>query len=251
MKKTTNFLIAVAISSICMAAQADSHCDQMVPYGYPTVSNKTDVTPLCRIAYTVLHDNNRKVPVYSAELLVIENIAKKVPRVNAFKADPDLIPGRRAELTDYDRAYDRGHMTPFEDARKNSAAALQTFYLSNMVPQNLHLNRGLWRSIENRTRTWAANSKNGIYVITGPIFSGVTQIIGDGVNVPTHLYKVIINKDAQQSIAFIVPNTGPAKGVKPDTYEVTVSEVEKVTGINFTPTSNNSMLKREIGVSFN
>lgn len=227
-------------------------CDTMVPYGYPVVTNNTapNVTPLCRISYTVLHDNTRKVPLYSAELLLVENIPSKNKRVNAFKADPDLPVGRRAELSDYDERYDRGHMTPFEDARKNSAAALQTFYLSNMVPQNLHLNRGLWRSLENKTRKWAQASSSGVYVITGPVFDGPKQVLGNGVVIPAHLFKVVIDRQTNQGVAFIIPNTGPAKGDNLKKFQVTIAQVEQATGINFTPQQPTIALKYSIGKDF-
>lgn len=242
-----------SLLSCTTVALAGPTCDRMVPYGLPVVTTGTapNVTPLCRIAYTVLHDNARKVPLYSAELLLVENIPSKNKRVNAFKADPDLPTGRRAELTDYSEdKYDRGHMTPFEDARKDSAAALQTFYLSNMVPQDLHLNRGMWRVLENRTRKWAKASSNGLYVITGPVFDGPVQTIGNGVVIPAHLFKVIINRDTNQGIAFLIPNHGPVKGDTLEKFQVTIAEVEKATGINFTPSQPTVTLKYSIGKDF-
>lgn len=247
-------LLALMLSSSTVT-YAESHCDTMVPYGYPVVTaGSANTTPLCRIAYTVLHDDARKVPLYSAELLLIENIPSKNKRVNAFKADPDLPPGKRAELSDYSELYDRGHMTPFEDARKNSAAALQTFYLSNMVPQELHLNRGLWRSLENKTRKWAQASDAGLYVITGPVFTGANKVLGDGVAIPTYVYKVIIDRTTGQSVGFIVPNAGPAKGTKLQTYRVTVQTVEQATGINFLPSASPdaaNALRTSTGSQFN
>jgi endonuclease G len=198
-------LVSLLVSSTSYAAP--SHCDQLVAYGYPQSATSLDTTQLCRIAYTVNHDNTRKTPIYSAELLLKENSSGDNPRVNAFKADPDLHPTQRAELRDYSKAYDRGHMTPFEDAKKDSAAALQTFYLSNMVPQDLHLNRGLWHALENHVRTWAANSKNGVYVITGPVYDTKTpKTIGNGVAVPDRVFKVVIDKTTHQGIGFLVPN---------------------------------------------
>jgi endonuclease G len=227
----------------------------MVPYGYPVPTNNVsqNTTPLCRIAYTVLHDNTRKVPLYSAELLLIENIPSKNKRVNAFKADPDLLPGKRAELSDYSELYDRGHMTPFEDARKNSAAALQTFYLSNMVPQDLHLNRGLWRALENKTRKWAQASSSGLYVITGPVFNGPKKVLGNGVGIPSHVFKVVIDRSTNQGIGFIIPNAGPAKGAKLESYQVTITNVERMTGLNFMPMapySNGVAIRDSMGPQF-
>lgn len=247
MKKLLTFLAAVTLSTATFAQT--SHCDQMVPFGYPQTAI-VDVTQLCRISYTISHDNTRKVPVYSAEFLLPENFKGKNKRVNAFKADPDLDTGKRAELSDYDKTYDRGHMTPFEDTKSKPAASLQTFYLSNMVPQDLHLNRGIWRTIENQTRGYVDNVGHGLYVITGPIFDGKPKTIGNGVAVPTRLYKVVIDKDTMQGIAFLVPNTSPKAGDSYDKFITTITEVEHVTGINFTPTSTNTEFKSVVGKEF-
>jgi endonuclease G len=248
----TIFALALAFSSAAAMA-VDENCDKLVPYGYPQLAHgdSQPTTPLCRIAYTVLHDNTKKVPLYSAELLLIENIPVKIKRVNAFKADPDLAPEDRADLADYDHRYDRGHMTPFEDARKSSAAALQTFYLSNMVPQNLHLNRGLWRRLENKTRSWAKHSKAGVFVITGPIFANSpVKTIGEGVAVPTHIYKVVIDRFSNQGIGFIIPNAEPVAGAELRSYAVTIAKVQDATGLIFTPNLRNAQFINRIGVEF-
>lgn len=245
------FVIAAAVLSF--SANAQSSCDQMVAFGYPTVP-LTDTTLLCRINYVVNHDNSKKVAAYSAELLLQDYSTGKNKRVNAFKADPDLHPSVRAELEDYNQEtdnYDRGHLTPYEDSKYNSVAALQTFYLSNMVPQDLHMNRGVWRAIENRTRQYAREHETGVYVVTGPVFSGPRRTIGNGVAVPDYLFKVIIDKEHYQGVAYVVPNRGPLRGEKPMNFAVPISEVERITGINFTPyLKGDKSWKEEIGSEF-
>ncbi len=241
-------IISVLFSSFVFA---DS-CEQLVPYGYPKTPI-VNTTPLCRIAYFVSHDNIKKVPVYAAEYLIKENISNTVERKDAFKADPSLLKGQRAELTDYDKKYDRGHMAPFEDTARNSAAGLQSFYLSNMCPQDLHLNRGLWKTLENKTRAWAINSVDGVYVITGPIFTARPAKIGTNkVYVPKKFYKIIIDKSTGQGIAFIIPNVSPVAGKTIKDYAVNINDVEEATQINFTPTLpvNALTLKDRIGKQF-
>jgi endonuclease G len=245
-------LVAAATLSFGVYAEPSSHCDQMVAYGYPT-TDVSSTTALCRMNYFVEHDNTKKVPAYSAELLLKEYSSGKNKRVNAFKADPDVDPAYRADLNDYNKSYDRGHMTPFEDTKYKSAASLQTFYLSNMVPQNLHLNRGLWRAIENQTRKIAAAHENGVFVVTGPVFDNAhIDYIGQNVGVPTRIFKVIIDKEHNQGVAWLVPNIDPKEGDTPDKFKTTIDEVEKATGINFTPKLNNSALifKHLIGEEF-
>lgn len=253
MKNTMKFIFAALLTLSSAAYAANTACDHLVAYGYPTV-NLTNTTDLCRLAYFVKHNNDKKVPAYSAEYLTIEAVNNKgVERLNLFKADPDLPVGSKAELSDYNKDYDRGHMTPFEDADANTASAMQSFYLSNMVPQDLHLNRGLWKALENRTREYAKNSKNGIYVITGPVFIGTIKTIGTNkVNVPTKVFKIIIDKETNQGIGFLVPNESPAKGVKFTAFAVPISTIEKLVNFNFTPSlpQNKQLWKNTIGTQF-
>lgn len=251
MKFVLNRFLLFVLCVLSINVYASNSCDQMLAYGYPTVSYPATI-PLCRIAYFVQYDPATKDPIYSAEYLLNENIADTVPRINAFKADPDLVKGQRAELTDYNKAYDRGHQTPFEDTARNSAASLQSFYLSNMCPQDLHLNRGLWHTLENKTRAWAKKSSNGVYVITGPIFPVSPTTIGaNKVYVPMSFYKIIIDKSTNNGIAFIIPNVAPPANAKLIDYAVTIADVEIMTKINFTPLLVSSdLLKTVMGNEF-
>jgi endonuclease G len=227
---------------LCGSAFASStpHCDQMVPFGYPT-SQVVNTTKLCRISYYVLHNNDLKTPVYVAELLLPENISGTNPRINKFKADPELAVNSRATPEDYSNSgYDRGHMAPVENMRSDSAAMLQSFYMSNVIPQNASTNRGVWRSIEEHVRDIAI-AYDGVHVFTGPIYSRTYKTIGAGVAVPSSMFKVVINKNMYQGIAYIVPNKD-VTGSSPKSFITTIEEVERQTGIEFTPLLNDSML---------
>lgn len=239
MKKFLSLIFAVLVST----AGAADHCDQLVAYGYPTV-HVQHTTPLCRIAYYTLHDDLHKVPAYSAEWLLPENLNGGNPRIDAFKADPSVLEPYRAKPTDYSNTgYDKGHMAPVEDMRKDSAAMLQSFYMSNMVPQNPQLNRVQWRMLEDHVRKLAASHANGIYVVTGPVFKEPVTTIPDGVGIPTAVFKVVIDKEHNQGIGYLIPNVAPGKGVKYQSYAVSISAVEAATGINFTPSNPNASFK--------
>jgi endonuclease G len=82
------------------------------------------------------------------------------------------------------------------------------------------------------------------------VYQGKIKYIGEGVAVPSHVYKVIIDKQRQQGIAYLVPNRGPKKGERYDDYRVTIKAVEDVTGINFTPQFPNAFFKHVIGSEF-
>lgn len=257
MKAFVSVLLLVA-SSFTFAA---SSCDKMMPYGYPVVSPSLQIhgTKLCRIAYFVNHNDSYLVPIYSASWLLPENLDGENTRINAFKPDPDLPVGGRAELADYindpqedGTEYDRGHMVPVDDMRKDSAAMLQSFYLSNMVPQDYRNNRGIWKSIEGHVRKWAKARPGGLYVFSGPIFdTWPPATIGPShVGVPTRLFKVVINKATGQGVAFLVNNGPYAHGVSYTSVMTTIKEVEEIAKINFAPLSASTTLKTQIGAEF-
>lgn len=244
------------------AAHAASPCDQMVAFGYPN-TGPGHTQMICRLGYVVEYDLDKKLPRYSAEWLLVENIPNKVKRSSLWRASPDIPAGQRAELSDYEGQsegpgqpmYDRGHLTPYEDLRKNTAQAIQSNTLDQVFPQEFHFNRGLWRSIENKTRGWAKVQQQGLYVMTGPKLTGYTSYIGaNKIPVPTHVFKVVIDKQNMQGVAFYAPNVSPAPGVKPETYQVTIAYVEMMTGYNFTPAlldlSQASLLKDRVGSEF-
>jgi len=56
--------------------------------------------------------------------------------------------------------YDRGYLCPTGDMKLNLTSMSETFYMSNMSPQNPSFNRGIWETLESRVRTWALE-KNG------------------------------------------------------------------------------------------
>jgi len=64
------------------------------------------------------------------------------------------------------------------------------------------------------------------------MFVGSDSIIGNGVHVPTHFYKVIFDSGGLDAIAFLVPHRGISKGDLPG-FIVSVDEVEQLTGLDF------------------
>ena len=111
----------------------------------------------------------------------------------------------------------------------------QSFYLSNMTPQEAGFNRGIWRQLESQVRDWARNN-GSLYVATGPVLNGnyKEEIGPNDISVPTHYYKVILDYDRQgksKAIAFILPNEKGDQTLRE--YATTIDAVERRTGIDF------------------
>lgn len=165
-----------------------------------------------------------------------EAASSRTGRINSFRPDPAIRTGS-AQLEDYrGSGYDRGHMAPAGDMKWSTDAMLDSFYLSNMCPQDRQNNSGIWNEIEQTVRGFAT-SEDSIYVVTGPIFDSdePKKTIGtNAVAVPDGFYKVVYDETPpEKMIAFKVRNE-PLPG-KPKDYICTVDEIERATGLVFFP----------------
>jgi len=153
------------------------------------------------------------------------------PRTNSFKPDP-LVSTKSAQLSDYKGSgYDRGHLAPAADMKYNSLAMLESFYMSNMSPQNPSFNRGIWKRLESLVRGWG--QKFEIYVSTaGVLGSKNLGAIGKNrVTIPSKFYKVIYAPDKNIMIGFLLSNRKQSGNLS--SYAVSVDKIESITGIDF------------------
>ncbi|GHF96744.1 hypothetical protein GCM10017783_05800 [Deinococcus piscis] len=201
--------------------------------GIPTLGGNTPTRLLCRQEYVALYDPQRRVPRVVGEYLVPTEFDGNVQRQDNFVPDPDLPTGESAELNDYRRSgYDRGHMAPAADFKSSAQAMAESFYLSNMVPQNHDMNTGVWAALESATRA-CAKDRGGVFVLTGPVLGKNPAIIGGGVAVPDALFKVIVS--GKEARAFVIPNKDQASDTNFGRYEVTPEMVEGLTSLTLFP----------------
>ena len=65
-----------------------------------------------------------------------------------------------------------------------------SFYLSNMSPQEAGLNRGIWKKLEEQFRDWST-SKGRFYVVKAGVLTSSKGNIGSNkVSVPKYYYKI-------------------------------------------------------------
>lgn len=130
----------------------------------------------------------------------------------------------------------------------------QTFYFSNMTPQNYSLNQNPWAALEKMARdNWMCSDT--LYVVTGAYWnSGSTfatpDIDGKQCPVPNYYFKVFVRTvkgnvrqagdrlgdypaDQLKSIGFWVENAGGQGTAR--SWVKSVSEVESLTGFEFFP----------------
>ena len=165
-------------------------------------------TELCNEAYAALASGLTRGPLWSAEHLTAEDLARAraLPRQGRFQEEERLPPDDRAVLSDYVRSgYDRGHMTPSGDM-PDRAAQQQSFSLANVVPQTPKLNRDVWEGIESAVRHLAEH-QGELYVVTGPAFlGGQLQSLKGRVLVPTSTWKAVYDPTAQGAAAYLCTN---------------------------------------------
>jgi len=225
-------------------------CERMYPGGAePRIVNpeyaqviKPSYEVLCYRAFAVGHSGRTRTALWSAEVLDPNSmaLASRLPRDSSFRPDPNLPEEHRSELDDYrGSGWERGHLAPSADMPTDEAQE-ESFYLSNIVPQNGPMNGGAWRELEMNVRNEA--KKRRVYIVTGPIFHNATQTLDGRVLVPTAMYKAMfaVNKGA---VVFIVSNNKQATG-----YTLTVDEFTRLYGIDPFPGVNATVRKHNIAL---
>lgn len=114
----------------------------------------------------------------------------------------------------------------------------ETFYLSNMCPQNLGFNRGIWQTLEGKARDWAKNRRS-IWVISGLMCNktgGCDTIDPNKVQVPNYFYKIIVSEPEPckfDTIAFLIPNEAGISSTRLPEFITSIDYIEQETGLDF------------------
>ena len=166
-------------------------------------------------------------------------------RTDEWGLDPKLSRDEQPVLFNPYSRYQRGHQIPSAD-RLNYEANVQTFYGTNMTPQEGGLNGGVWARLEGKVRDWAS-SFDTLYVVTGCVVTGSTETVKDNdnkdVTVPTAYFKALLGYSKKASVG-LTPQTGGYTGVAfymshrsyPSDYlaaAMTIRELERKTGFDF------------------
>ena len=230
------FLIG-SLASTVAADQRPSlppaQCAQHVPYGAPEVT-RPDAALICRQGYELYHDNVAKIPVWVAWNITPEHVNGCVVRSNAFATDQSLPKGKGSTPADYvGSGYDQGHLANDVHQSWDDTVERESFIMSNMSPQLPGLNRGIWKLLETATGSWAFSRQHTLIVYAGNIYSPDDKKIGPGkVTVPHQLWKIVIDKNTNEVLAFLFQQT-ESQGNSLAQVQVTVDDIEKASGIVF------------------
>lgn len=200
----------------------------------PLMTSKKQGQIIQRTGYTLSYDVKNKTPQWVAWELTKAETKGNEERTNDFQPDPDVI-GAKVVTYDYSGSgYDRGHMAPAGDMKWNKKAMQESFYMSNICPQNHNLNTENWNDLEVKSREWARRYGK-VYIVCGPIYNGKrTEYIGDHrVKVPDAFFKVILinTNNKKCALGFLFENESGERPLKK--YLTPVDEIEKITGMDF------------------
>ena len=204
--------------------------------------------------YTIAYDKSRYTTYWVAYALNSSHMGS-YSRPDDWSYDPNLASSyqvdlRSASYSSYNNGagHARGHLIPNASRNGNQAMQLQTFYVTNSVPQIPNsFNDGIWSALEGALQSIARSEE--IYIVTGTALQTVggsetisyTTAKNDTkqVPVPNYFYKVVlkVNKSGStvtsaQAIGFWFENKAYS-GTSYSSYAVSVDEIEQKTGLNF------------------
>lgn len=211
--------------------------------GTITAQNKVNVpagiqqTVIHHEGYTVSFNEDARIPNYVSYILSPSDVTTEgVSRAGEeFLPDPQ-IPGC-PETREYSRTgYDRGHMMPAADCKTSEVRMRESFYLSNVCPQDHALNEGSWCDLEKQVRFWCKHYyKTDLYVVCGPLWDDKCGRTTSGIAIPCAFWKVLCRYDNRTrqwtAAAFLFPNDDSERPYV--TRQVSVDVIEDLTGFDF------------------
>lgn len=218
--------------SAAVSRWADRYCYAGAPRG--SASFPYAITVLTNTGYLAGYCERRRNPVWVCYRLFNPAHWDAPPRPQAFRTD--FRTGTRTKPHDYSGSgYDRGHLAPNYAIAVcyGPRAQLETFLMSNIIPQRPALNRQVWKRLEQREIRDYAPRYGQIWVIDGPVFHHGEQLQG-GVNIPDACYKIMVRvgNGAPRILAFIMPQT--VNGAEsPDRFLTSVRQIERETDLDF------------------
>lgn len=202
--------------------------------------------------YSLYWDMHRQIPIWVAYPLNRELVGRgsrsgawQYDKFMATKKQPNL---RRTYQAGSVEGYIRGHLCPSSD-RMRPGMNEQTFYFTNMAPQDPYLNGGLWAWLEEYVQQLALSAKEA-WVVTGCIDTDasnwVADVSGRPIAVPEGFFKAVLllwasadgEGEAFEARAWVVENRSYGFSgfeQKASALEVSIDELEVIIGLDLFP----------------
>lgn len=202
--------------------------------------------------YSLFWDQERMIPMWVAYPLN-ERLVGRGSRSGAWQYDKFMSTKKQPNLRRTYQAgsvdgYIRGHLCPSND-RMRPGMNEQTFYFTNMAPQDPYLNGGLWAWLEEHVQKLALSAQDA-WVITGCIDTDqdnwVTDVTGRRIAVPEAFFKAVLLKyqddagtgEHYEARAWIVENRSYGFSgfeQKASALEISIDRLEEIIGLDLYP----------------
>ena len=261
MKRITIVVFLLALAAFSAAGQNSSKIAELGWLELPSfsedlehffVSHHTDEYWGKQRNYSLFWDQERQIPLWVAYPLN-QRLIGKGKRSGAWQYDKFMATRKQPNLRRTYQAgsvegYIRGHLCPSND-RMRPGMNEQTFYFTNMAPQDPYLNGGLWAWLEGYVQQLALSAKDA-WVVTGCIdpdaSNWVTDVTGKQIAVPEAFFKVVLLRlpddigDGEHYAARAGVAENRSYGFsgfeqKASALEVSVDELEDIIGLDFFP----------------
>lgn len=229
-------IILLLMMFSCKPAGTQTPCAQLAVDGLELPAYGEDEDVIVHLGYTASYNHQTLVSDWVAWELTTEEVDGTNEGQYSFSRDPDVrFP--KASREDYSHSgWDKGHMAPRADMKWSCQALEESYYFTNVCPQDHEMNSQAWRKIEELTRR-LAKRYGRVYVVCGPLFDEHRfGTIGEGgVQVPDRFFKAlaVVTEKGYQTVGFIVDNT--PQSFSPKHYAVCVDSVETLAGRNLFP----------------
>ncbi|WP_228236199.1 DNA/RNA non-specific endonuclease [Allomuricauda sp. M10] len=210
------------------------------PNGPENVEFNTDFLPSSTTGEVVHHkfySLSYNEPFEQAEWVVYELKKSQLTyddRKRPYFIEDPKVSTKSADWRNYrGSGYDRGHLCPAGDRRFSEQAYNETFYTSNISPQDKDFNAGVWNRLEQQVRKWCKKYGDLVVVTGGVLENGLEEIGEEDVDVPKAFYKIVLkkNEEAPEVLAFLIPATESDSPLQ--RFLVSVDDLEEKTGIDF------------------
>ncbi|KAL9950873.1 hypothetical protein ACROYT_G043443 [Oculina patagonica] len=193
-----------------------------LPWGVPEGGAGKGGCILTQQDFVTGYSTSLRLPLWVAYRLDGKKSSQSAKRRNCFRRDIRLTDSQASLCSHYSWSFfTRGHMAPnadFDIYDENDETVMNSFLLSNIAPQYMGFNAGIWLEAEKMVRDLSVTYSH-VYVISGSIFDenadghrdddeSITRWLkndSNSVAIPTHYYKIIVRCDTSKKPYYKVP----------------------------------------------
>jgi len=233
--------VFINIKTACI--DDEQYLESAFEYGRPLDPYGKVEFVFSRSTYALGFDADNRIPLWTIYRInknsILDSTTSLRKKHPSFISDLCLPTQFRIKSSYYNGSgYDRGHMAPFNNIVKDSYTAQISNILTNIAPQSIGLNRGIWKKLEIYEKELVQKSiVNELFVISGPIYNETKKdyIYNGQILVPTAYYKILYNPSNNTTLSFIFANKNKYtdKEKELSNHLTSIDEIEKLTNFDF------------------